>query len=70
MCLDFHKDHGFLLVVGFHDGHLAVYNVGLTTKEAQYMTDAINTKHMACVRQVQFLFEIQLFLRRFKYITF
>lgn len=52
MCLDFHRDHGFLLAVGFHDGHLAVYNVSLPTKEAQYMTDAVNTKHMACVRQV------------------
>ncbi|KAL4121331.1 hypothetical protein QTP88_013865 [Uroleucon formosanum] len=52
MCLDFHRNHGFLLAVGFHDGHLAVYNVSLPTKEAQYMTDAVNTKHMACVRQV------------------
>jgi len=54
MCLDFHRNHGFLLAVGFHDGHLAVYNVSLPTKEAQYMTDAVNTKHMACVRQVNF----------------
>lgn len=54
MCLDFHRKHGFLLAVGFHDGHLAVYNVSLPTKEAQYMTDAVNTKHMACVRQVSF----------------
>lgn len=54
MCLDFHREHGFLLAVGFHDGHLAVFNVSLPTKEAQYMTDAVNTKHMACVRQVIF----------------
>ncbi|XP_025200719.1 dynein intermediate chain 2, ciliary-like isoform X1 [Melanaphis sacchari] len=52
MCLDFHRNHGFLLAVGFHDGHLAVYNVSLPTKEPQYMTDSVNTKHMACVRQV------------------
>ncbi|VVC25456.1 WD40/YVTN repeat-like-containing domain,WD40 repeat,WD40-repeat-containing domain [Cinara cedri] len=52
MCLDFHRDRGFLLAVGFHDGHLAVYNVSLPSKEAQYMTDSVNTKHMACVRQV------------------
>lgn len=56
MCLDFHRNHGFLLAVGFHDGHLAVYNVSLPTKEAQYMTDAVNTKHMACVRQVNSLY--------------
>ncbi|XP_050548241.1 dynein axonemal intermediate chain 1-like, partial [Daktulosphaira vitifoliae] len=52
MCLDFHREHGFLIAVGFHDGHLAVYNVSLPTKEPQYMTDAVNTKHKACVRQV------------------
>ncbi|XP_050420247.1 dynein axonemal intermediate chain 1-like [Adelges cooleyi] len=52
MCLDFHRQHGFLIAVGFHDGHLAVYNVSLPTKEPQYMTDSVNSKHKGCVRQV------------------
>lgn len=73
MCLDFHRERGFLLVVGFHDGHLAVFNVSLPSKDAQYKTDAVNTKHMACVRQVNFhwslIFISSFYLKFYRYPT-
>jgi len=52
LCLSFNRDHGYVLAVGLRDGSLAVYNVSLMTHEPQYTTDAVKTKHTACVRQV------------------
>uniref|UniRef100_A0A2S2QV56 Dynein intermediate chain 2, ciliary n=1 Tax=Sipha flava TaxID=143950 RepID=A0A2S2QV56_9HEMI len=52
MCLSFHHQFGYNLVVGFRDGGLAVYNINMLTHEPQYKTDLTQTRHMACVRQV------------------
>lgn len=52
ICLNFHQEHAYNLVVGFRDGGLAVYNISIMSHKPTYKTDLAQTRHMDCVRQV------------------
>lgn len=53
MCLDFHPQHPYLVVVGLYDGTVAVYNIQLPTKERQFQSNSVTNKHGGIVWQVQ-----------------
>ncbi|KAG8284801.1 cytoplasmic dynein with WD40 domain [Homalodisca vitripennis] len=52
MCLDFHPQHPYLVVVGLYDGTVAVYNIQLPTKERQFQSNSVTNKHGGIVWQV------------------
>ncbi|NXG47434.1 DNAI1 protein, partial [Psilopogon haemacephalus] len=53
MCLDFHNDHPYLLVVGFYDGNVAIYNLKKPTSQSSYKSNAKSGKHTEPVWQVK-----------------
>lgn len=52
MCLDFHPQHPYLVVVGLYDGNVAVYNIQLPTKECQFQSNPVMNKHGGIVWEV------------------
>ncbi|MEE6516677.1 hypothetical protein FKM82_026349 [Ascaphus truei] len=52
MCLDIHKDHPYLVAVGFYDGNVAIYNLKATTTQPHYKSSAKSGKHTDPVWQV------------------
>ncbi|NWX19636.1 DNAI1 protein, partial [Aegotheles bennettii] len=53
MCLDFHKDHPYLMAVGFYDGNVAIYNLKKATSQPTYKSNAKSGKHTEPVWQVK-----------------
>ncbi|NXE75370.1 DNAI1 protein, partial [Cochlearius cochlearius] len=53
MCLDFHKDHPYLVAVGFYDGNVAIYNLKKATSQPSYKSGAKSGKHTEPVWQVK-----------------
>ncbi|XP_075438618.1 dynein axonemal intermediate chain 1 isoform X2 [Ascaphus truei] len=53
MCLDIHKDHPYLVAVGFYDGNVAIYNLKATTTQPHYKSSAKSGKHTDPVWQVK-----------------
>ncbi|XP_039399561.1 dynein intermediate chain 1, axonemal isoform X2 [Mauremys reevesii] len=45
MCLDIHNDHPYLLVVGFYDGNVAIYNLKKLHSQPGYKSSAKSGKH-------------------------
>ncbi|XP_072239153.1 dynein, axonemal, intermediate chain 1, paralog 2, partial [Leuresthes tenuis] len=52
LCLDIHKQHSFLVAVGFYDGCVAVYNLREEEQEPVYKSNAKTGKHTDPVWQV------------------
>ena len=52
MCLEFHPNHAYLVVVGLYDGTVSVYNVQLATKDRQFTSNSVSNKHGGIVWQV------------------
>ncbi|KAH1168540.1 hypothetical protein KIL84_013130 [Mauremys mutica] len=53
MCLDIHNDHPYLLVVGFYDGNVAIYNLKKLHSQPGYKSSAKSGKHTDPVWQVK-----------------
>ncbi|XP_078265846.1 dynein, axonemal, intermediate chain 1, paralog 2 isoform X3 [Rhinoraja longicauda] len=53
LCLDFHISYPHLIVVGFYDGNVAVYNLMERTDEPTYKSTAYTGKHCDPVWQVR-----------------
>ncbi|XP_053556951.1 dynein axonemal intermediate chain 1 [Bombina bombina] len=53
MCLDLHKEHPYLVAVGFYDGNVAVYNMKAETPQPSFMSSAKSGKHIDPVWQVK-----------------
>ncbi|XP_078524128.1 dynein axonemal intermediate chain 1-like [Lissotriton helveticus] len=53
MCLDIHKDHPYLLAVGFYDGNVALYNLKKPSMLPNYKSSAKTGKHTDPVWQVR-----------------
>ncbi|KAM8961714.1 dynein axonemal intermediate chain 1 [Pelodytes ibericus] len=53
MCLDIHKEHPYLVAVGFYDGNVAIYNLKTATSQPNYMSSAKCGKHTDPVWQVK-----------------
>ncbi|XP_069476179.1 dynein axonemal intermediate chain 1 [Ambystoma mexicanum] len=53
MCLDIHKDHPYLLAVGFYDGNVALYNLKKPGLHPNYKSSAKGGKHTDPVWQVK-----------------
>ncbi|KAJ1094197.1 hypothetical protein NDU88_007275 [Pleurodeles waltl] len=53
MCLDIHKDHPYLLAVGFYDGNVALYNLKKPGLLPNYKSSAKTGKHTDPVWQVR-----------------
>ncbi|XP_072270091.1 dynein axonemal intermediate chain 1 [Pyxicephalus adspersus] len=53
MCLDIHKEHPYLLAVGFYDGNVAIFNLKSSSKQPKYMSSAKAGKHTDPVWQVK-----------------
>ncbi|OXB63902.1 hypothetical protein ASZ78_009906, partial [Callipepla squamata] len=45
MCLDFHNDHPHLVVVGFYDGNVAIYNLKKASSQPSYKSGAKSGMH-------------------------
>lgn len=52
LCLDIHEQHSYLVVVGFYDGNVAVYNLKEEGAEPVYKSTAKTGKHTDPVWQV------------------
>ncbi|KAM6470912.1 dynein axonemal intermediate chain 1 isoform 2-T2 [Liasis olivaceus] len=54
MCLDVHVDHPYLIVVGFYDGNVAIYNLKKpAATQPGYKSSAMSGKHTDPVWQVK-----------------
>ena len=53
LCLDIHEQHSYLVVVGFYDGCVAVYNLQEEGLEPVYKSTAKTGKHTDPVWQVR-----------------
>ncbi|XP_056408243.1 dynein axonemal intermediate chain 1 [Hyla sarda] len=53
MCLDVHKDHPYLVAVGFYDGNVAIFNLKSESPQPKYMSSAKSGKHTDPVWQVK-----------------
>ncbi|XP_054979979.1 dynein axonemal intermediate chain 1 isoform X2 [Sorex araneus] len=53
MCLDMHKDHPYLVVVGHYDGNVAVYNLKKPQSQPSFRSSAKSGKHTDPVWQVK-----------------
>uniref|UniRef100_A0A8C5LLN6 Dynein axonemal intermediate chain 1 n=1 Tax=Leptobrachium leishanense TaxID=445787 RepID=A0A8C5LLN6_9ANUR len=53
MCLDIHREHPYLLAVGFYDGNVAIYNLKTATTHPNFMSSAKSGKHTNPVWQVK-----------------
>ncbi|XP_075043279.1 dynein axonemal intermediate chain 1 [Mixophyes fleayi] len=53
MCLDIHKDHPYLVAVGFYDGNVAIYNLKSHSPHPKVMSSAKSGKHTDPVWQVK-----------------
>ncbi|XP_044140262.1 dynein axonemal intermediate chain 1-like [Bufo gargarizans] len=53
MCLDIHKDHPYLVAVGFYDGNVAIFNLKSDSPQPKYMSSAKSGKHTDPVWQVK-----------------
>uniref|UniRef100_A0A8C8S6H7 Dynein axonemal intermediate chain 1 n=1 Tax=Pelusios castaneus TaxID=367368 RepID=A0A8C8S6H7_9SAUR len=53
MCLDIHNDHPYLVVVGFYDGNVAIYNLKKSHSQPSYKSCAKSGKHTDPVWQVK-----------------
>uniref|UniRef100_A0A8C5DLQ3 Dynein, axonemal, intermediate chain 1, paralog 2 n=1 Tax=Gouania willdenowi TaxID=441366 RepID=A0A8C5DLQ3_GOUWI len=53
LCLDIHKQHSYLVAVGFYDGCVAVYNLKRERAEPVYKSNANTGKHTDPVWQVR-----------------
>ncbi|KAM5191719.1 dynein axonemal intermediate chain 1 [Mantella aurantiaca] len=53
MCLDFHKDHPYLVAVGFYDGNVAIFNLKSSSLQPKCMSSAKSGKHTDPVWQVK-----------------
>ncbi|NWX49988.1 DNAI1 protein, partial [Steatornis caripensis] len=53
MCLDFHNNYPYLVVVGFYDGNVAIYNLKKATSQPSYNSSAKSGKHTEPVWQVK-----------------
>ncbi|XP_068109164.1 dynein axonemal intermediate chain 1 isoform X2 [Hyperolius riggenbachi] len=53
MCLDIHKDHPYLVAVGFYDGNVAIFNMKSSSEQPKYMSSAKSGKHTDPVWQVK-----------------
>ncbi|KAM3936626.1 dynein axonemal intermediate chain 1 [Leptodactylus fuscus] len=52
MCLDIHRDHPYLVAVGFYDGNVAIFNLKSDSPQPKYMSSAKSGKHTDPVWQV------------------
>ena len=52
MCLDIHPKYTYLICIGRHDGHVAVYDAHVPGKEPQYESNSATDKHYGIVTQV------------------
>eukprot|EP00918_Siedleckia_nematoides_P049891 GHVU01109260.1.p1 GENE.GHVU01109260.1~~GHVU01109260.1.p1 ORF type:complete len:711 (+),score=130.97 GHVU01109260.1:17-2149(+) len=53
MCIDIHKEHPYLVAVGFYDGSVGVFNIVENKTEPVYQSTAKNGKHTDPVWQVR-----------------
>ncbi|XP_040276070.1 dynein intermediate chain 1, axonemal [Bufo bufo] len=53
MCLDIHKDHPYLVAVGFYDGNVAIFNLKSDSPQPKCMSSAKSGKHIDPVWQVK-----------------
>ncbi|XP_073412792.1 dynein axonemal intermediate chain 1 isoform X1 [Dendrobates tinctorius] len=53
MCLDIHKDHPYLVAVGFYDGNVAIFNLKSDSPQPKSMSSAKCGKHTDPVWQVK-----------------
>ncbi|KAM4710524.1 LOW QUALITY PROTEIN: dynein axonemal intermediate chain 1 [Discoglossus pictus] len=53
MCLDIHKEHPYLVVVGFYNGNVAIYNLKAETSQPKIISSAKSGKHTDPVWQVK-----------------
>ncbi|XP_069820976.1 dynein axonemal intermediate chain 1 isoform X2 [Dendropsophus ebraccatus] len=53
MCLDVHRDHPYLVAVGFYDGNVAIFNLKSDSPQPKYMSSAKSGKHTDPVWQVK-----------------
>ncbi|XP_063312769.1 dynein axonemal intermediate chain 1 [Pelobates fuscus] len=53
LCLDIHKEHPYLVAVGFYDGNVAIYNLKTATTHPNFMSSAKSGKHTDPVWQVK-----------------
>lgn len=53
MCLDIHKEHPYLVAVGFYDGNVAIFNMKSSSPQPKYMSSAKSGKHTDPVWQVK-----------------
>ncbi|XP_063813562.1 dynein axonemal intermediate chain 1 [Pseudophryne corroboree] len=53
MCLDIHKDHPYLVAVGFYDGNVAIYNLKSNSHQPKVISSAKSGKHTDPVWQVK-----------------
>ncbi|XP_069601963.1 dynein axonemal intermediate chain 1 [Ranitomeya imitator] len=53
MCLDFHKDHPYLVAAGFYDGNVAIFNLKSDSPQPKCMSSAKSGKHTDPVWQVK-----------------
>ncbi|XP_026461255.1 dynein intermediate chain 2, ciliary [Ctenocephalides felis] len=53
MCVDIHPTLPYLVVVGFFDGSVSVYNVQLPPPKPQFMSDAVNNKHCGIIWEIK-----------------
>lgn len=56
MCLDIHPEHPYMVVVGFYDGSVGVYNV--ECKDPVHRCTAKNGKHTDPVWQVSKIYKL------------
>lgn len=52
MCLDMHVDHPYLVVVGYYDGNVAIYNLKKLQSQPAFRSSAKSGKHTDPVWQV------------------
>ncbi|KAM9331073.1 dynein axonemal intermediate chain 1 [Gastrophryne carolinensis] len=53
MCLDFHREHPYLVAVGFYDGNVAIFSLKSNSERPKCMSSAKSGKHTDPVWQVK-----------------